>query len=110
MVEAGCNIAARFLRLLPPSTRPPWVWPEVWKDNGQKRRDELAIDWELVQKRLKTARAKAQDVPAMPCRPYVAAHRDRLPELEFPFFAAVARPVGKAEIRSNPKAEAALVK
>ena len=33
-----------------------------------------------------------------------------MPLIAFPFNAAVARPVSKAEIRSNPKAEAALQK
>eukprot|EP00972_Heterocapsa_arctica_P051261 7538548-Heterocapsa_arctica.AAC.1 len=36
------------------------------------------------------------------------SHRDKLADKMYPFNACVARPVGKAEIASNPNAKAAL--
>ena len=49
-------------------------------------------------------------IPAMPVRPRENTHRQRVPELECPFSALVARPVSKNEARANPKAQAALLK
>lgn len=50
------------------------------------------------------------DVPAMPCVANPGIHRQKVPTKEPPFNALVARPVGKAEIRSTPEAQAALDK
>jgi hypothetical protein len=53
-------------------------------------------------------------IAAMPSvrRPqgYKPKHRPRIPDVVFPFNACVARPVGKAEIRSEPAAQNAMDK
>ena len=46
-------------------------------------------------------------MPTMPC---TNEHRPHIVDVELPFSAAVARPVGKAEIRSTPAAQEALLK
>jgi len=46
----------------------------------------------------------------MPTAPQSQGHRDIVPECELPFSAMVARPVGKAEIRTSPAAQQALQK
>ena len=50
-------------------------------------------------------------VPAMPCR-FVdgaqQAHREKSPQKPFPVNLVVARPASKKEIKSNPKAKAAM--
>ena len=52
----------------------------------------------------------ADAVPRMPVAPCVHDHRQQLADCEPPFSALVARPVGKAEVRSTPAAQAALLK
>ena len=103
-------MGGRFIAKQKSTMRPPWIWPEIWKTYGLGRRDKLAKDWETIQARLKEARA-VELVPAMPVHAVVSdEHRPHIPAFEFPFNALVARPVSKAEVRSNPKAEAALLK
>ena len=48
--------------------------------------------------------------PCMPVGPCMFQHREKFPDCAYPFVAAVARPVNKTEARSNPAAQAALLK
>ena len=56
---------------------------------------------------LSVADADCIDMPTVPC---TQGHREIVPEYELPFSAMVARPVGKAEIRTSPAAQQALQK
>ena len=106
MVDVGGRIIAKQKS----SMRPPWIWPEAWRALGLARRDALARDWDAIQYRIKLRKA-AEALPAMPVHAHTHdAHRPHIPMFEFPFNALVARPVSKAEIRNNPKADAALMK
>jgi hypothetical protein len=93
-VPGGYNVGGQFVKHVQGTSRVPWIWPELWGRFGQSRRDKLAADWELIKRRLATARATGE-IPAMPVRPYTAEHRDKIPDIPFPFNAAVARPVSK---------------
>ena len=64
----GYMTGGRFIRHVTGTSRVPWIWPEAWQRLGQAARDKLTADWELIQRRLATAKAKRDPAPAMPVR------------------------------------------
>jgi hypothetical protein len=108
-VDGGYMCGGRFIRHVQGTSRVPWNWPEAWQRLSRTTQNKFFQDWELIQRRLATARARRPPIPAMPIQPHSPAHREHVAKVEFPFNAAVARPVSKAEVRKNPKSDAALL-
>jgi hypothetical protein len=118
--------------------RPEGVWPEIWQTFTPKKRRELLEEIEKQKQQGSEAAANAilkahshpgfpcalaitattqalgelvVPFPAMPCTPSVKhPHRDKIQKDKLLFSALVARTVSRKEVRSNPKALAALCK
>ena len=105
--------------------RPPWIKPgRDWAMLPEAVKQREAADWQAMQDAAKgtpevPAAATAPLVPAadgvVPAMPVVSRHpdhrpkhRDRVPCVELPFSACVARPVRADEIRSSAAARAAM--
>jgi hypothetical protein len=114
------------------SLRPPWILPQNWGSLSRKSREQLEAEWESIKAPITTidpgywtsvpsalvcqneretsCSNPWTDVPAMPTVPCSHEHRPHVVEHELPFSALVARPVSKAEVKTNPKAQEALQK
>jgi hypothetical protein len=69
-VDGGYMCGGRFIRHVRGTSRVPWIWPEVWQKMLKTSQNKMFNDWELIQRRLASARAKRPPVPAMPTQPY----------------------------------------
>ena len=105
------------------SKRPPHIWPEVWQMLSKKKKQAA---YNAYQETIAAA-ARGDDTaisalaavilddnaPRMPLCDVdteVEGHREKMPSHDSIVQALVARPVGKAEIAAQPKAQAALDK
>jgi len=127
-------VHGQSLRPYKNTPRPPWISPEQWARYTRKQRDDICKEWEPLRRQLEegeevpgiggksssssAAPAAATDddlapwrfVPAMPTMPCANGRRPHVLDDELPLSAVVARLVGKAEIRSTPAAQEALLK
>ena len=132
--EGTCVFGDRKVRKYAGSERPRNIMPELWKRTSAKQKAEAVAEYKnlkLAKKAKKAAAKGAKDAsaadeaaPAVPLiNPEVTVptmptsqgktwtHRTKNPLDQGTFFAAcVARPVSKAEIKANEKANASLLK
>ncbi len=123
--HGGGVFGDRVVRKYRGSTRPPDVIPELWRILGPKQKERAIADYKAGRK-LPGAPIGGASAPSAvvvdgpDCAPVPAMpvlnnkewkHRDKLSLNNLPWnlHACVARPVGKAEVRENPKALQALL-
>ena len=123
--EAAIDLEPGTRKRYANTRRPPWIKPgRDWATLPESVKQREAADWKAMQE---AAKAKAEvpaaasaplvqaadvGVPAMPVVPrhpgFRPKHRDRIPCVELPFSACVARPVRKDEIQRTEAARAAM--